>query len=271
MPAPARRRPLTSPAPLPPVSPRWQSWARLYARRYLARRFHAVRLARVGPAPEVPPGRPLIVALNHPSWWDPLLALVLSERFPGRAPHAPIDADALARYPILGSLGLFGVGPGPAGARAFLRRGAAVLDGPGKALWVTPQGRFTDPRERPVVLRPGVGHLAARTPGVWVVPLALEYPFWGERTPEALSCFGPPIGLGSGTPSEWTEQIARGLESAQDALARASTARDPSAFEVLIAGRAGVGGVYDLWRRARAAFRGRAFRAEHDEDRSAWR
>ncbi|HEX8199198.1 MAG TPA: lysophospholipid acyltransferase family protein [Isosphaeraceae bacterium] len=269
-----RRRPprsVTSPAAPPRVSPRWQSWVRRYARGYLARHVHAVRLARGGPATAELPAGPLIVALNHPSWWDPVLCGVLSGLFPGRWPVAPIDAEALERYPILGRIGLFGVAAGPRGARQFLRIGAAVLADPGRTLWVTVQGRFADPRERPVHIRPGVGHLAARVPGTIVVPLALEYPFWGERTPEALARFGDPIRLEGATPTEWTERVARGLEAAQDALTEAAIARDPAAFEVLVGGRAGVGGVYDLWRRARAALGGRSFHAEHDEDRSAWR
>jgi 1-acyl-sn-glycerol-3-phosphate acyltransferase len=267
---PVRRRPLIAPGSPPRVSTRWLSWARRYARGYLAKHFHALRLSRAGRVPEVGPG-PLIVALNHPSWWDPVLGLILSEDFSGRVPIAPIEAAALEHYPILGRIGLFGVEPGVRGAREFLRVGAAVLADPGSALWVTAQGRFADPRERPVRILPGVGHLASRTPGAVVVPLALEYVFWGERTPEALAHFGRPIRLEYASAAEWTGHIEVGLESAQDTLARAAIARDPAAFEVVVAGRAGVGGVYDLWRRARAAIGGLRFRAEHDGGRTAWR
>ncbi len=265
-----RRRPLTTPDPLPRVSPRWVSWARRYARTYLARHFHAVRLAHGGPVPERLSG-PLIVALNHASWWDPVLGLVLSGLFPDQIPFAPIDAATLKRYPILGRIGLFGVGKGLRGAKDFLTVGRAVVSDPGRALWVTVQGRFADPRERPVCIEAGVGHLAARTPGAVVVPLALEYPFWGERTPEALAYFGDSIRLEDSTPEAWTDHIALGLEATQDALARAVIGRNPADFTVLIGGRAGVGGLYDLWRRTRATIRGQRFRAEHDEDRSAWR
>jgi len=255
---------------LPPASPRLVGLARRYTRGYLARHFHAVRLARGGGPPDGLDG-PLIVALNHPSWWDPVLALFLSGLFPGRSAYAPIDAVALARYPILGRIGLFGLAPGLRGARDFLRVGAAVLAEPRGALWVTVQGQFTDPRARPVRVEAGVGHLAAGTPGAVVLPLAVEYPFWKKRTPEALARFGAPIRLEDAAPDTWTDRIARDLGATLDALAGAAIAREADAFEVLVAGRAGVGGLYDLWRRARAAAGGRPFRAEHDEDRSAWR
>ena len=86
---------------------------------YLARDFHAVRLSRSGRPGPVPDG-PLIVVLNHPSWWDPLVALVLTELFPDRAHYAPMDADALRRYRIFERLGMFGIEPGT------MRRGKGV-------------------------------------------------------------------------------------------------------------------------------------------------
>jgi 1-acyl-sn-glycerol-3-phosphate acyltransferase len=243
-----------------------------YVRRYLRRHFHAVRLARGG-RPEAPPEGPLVIVLNHPSWWDPLVGAVLAGLFPGREHYAPIEAAALARYRFFEWLGFFGVHPGTRqGAREFLRTGAAILARPDAALWVTAQGEFTDPRQRPVRLRPGVGHLLRRLHGGVVLPLALEYPFWQERTPEALARFGAPIPVGRGrerSVEEWMHLIEAGLTAAQDALAADAQRRDPQAFEVLLGGKAGVGGVYDLWRRLRAWLRGERFQAAHAAEGSA--
>jgi hypothetical protein len=50
-----------------------------------------------------------------------------------------------------------------------------------------------------------------------------------------------------------------------DRLAADVMSRDPARFTSLIQGRAGIGGVYDLWRRARAALRGEAFDPAHGE------
>lgn len=249
------------------------AWFRWYAQRYAAKHFDAVRVlrapspARRGDAlPEDPGPGPLIVLLNHPSWWDPLVCLVLAGLFPERAPYAPMDASQLERYRFFRKLGFFGVEPGTVrGAAAFLRTSEAILRLPGTALWITAQGRFADPRERPVVLEPGVAHLARRLEAGWIVPLALEYPFWEERFPEALARFGPPIPLESPGRSAraWLRILAEALEGAQDALARAACARDRAAFETVLEGRRGVGGFYDLFRFARAALRGERFRAGH--------
>lgn len=253
--------------PLP--SARWVDLFARYSRRYLARHFHAVRLARAGRAPEIDPGRPLVVYLNHPAWWDPLLGLLLARRcFSRRQPYAPIEARALGRYQFFARLGFFGVEPGTAaGARRFLAASQEILARPGTALWVTPGGRFADPRERPVVLRPGLGHLARRVPGAVFLPLAVEYPFWEERFPEALAAFGEPLPIaGSREAEEWTALLAARLEAAQDALAREALARDAGRFDTLLGGSAGVGGVYDLWRGLKARLRGERFVRSHGEE-----
>jgi hypothetical protein len=63
----------------------------------------------------------------------------------------------------------------------------------------------------------------------------------------------------------WNRRLERALEDTLDRLAAEAESRDPSAFEPLLAGRAGVGGVYDLWRRLRAYATGRTFHPGHRE------
>jgi phytoene desaturase len=255
------------PAALPHRSP-WR--VRLltgYFRRWMSKSFHAIRLSRTGQPPALH-GQPLVVVLNHPSWWDPLMGMVLAERFAAYRHYVPMAAAGLKRYRFFEPLGFFGVEPGPAGALSFLRTATAILGQKGNALWITAQGKFTDPRERPVQLRQGVGHLLRRLDNVVVLPLAIEYPFWKERFPEALAHFGEPIFGGRGgerAVEEWMSRIEAGLTQAQDRLSALAQAADPEQFDTLVGGAVGIGGVYDLWRRFRALLRGDQFRAAHAE------
>jgi 1-acyl-sn-glycerol-3-phosphate acyltransferase len=241
-----------------------------YARRYVAKSFHSLRLSKAG-EPRLPADVPWILYLNHPSWWDPLLGLLLArELFPGRHHYAPMDAAALARYRFFARLGFFGVEQGTLrGSRAFLERGGALFRDPLAVLWITPAGRFGDPRERPAVLRPGLAHLARRLPRGALAPVAIEYPFWEERFPEILVRFGEPIAAGNGQESarDWEPRLRRGLEETQDALAGEAVRRDPAAFRPLLQGAAGVGGPYDAWRRLKAAVSGRSFEPGHGSER----
>ena len=235
--------------------------------RALTSDFHAVRLARDGPAPD-PETPHLLVYCNHPSWWDAAIITVLIARlFPGRPGFAPIDQTMIARYGFMQRIGAFGVAQNaPAGAAMFLTAAAHILSDRRNLIFVTAQGRFADARERPVRLAPGLAHLVDRAPKATFVPLAIEYPFWDERKPELLLRFGVPfpardlLGLSR---RDRQAQLATRLEQVMDDLARQAIARDATVFTTVLSGRTGVGGIYDLWRRGRALARGEHFVAAH--------
>lgn len=257
-------------AAVPRLSPLLLRLFTAYVRRYMQRAFHAVRRSRSGTQPERL-DVPLVIYCNHPSWWDPLLCLFLASRlFPERRHYGPIATEALARYRFFARLGFFGVTPGTArGAATFLRTSEAILTRPGTALWVTPEGRFSDPRQRPLRLQPGLGHLASRLRRVAFVPLGMEYPFWEERFPEVLTRFGEITLVADGQehrPEHWTALLTARLQATLDILSEEACQRQRQAFEVLLRGRVGVGGVYDRWRALRARLGGEGFHRGHGKE-----
>lgn len=264
----SERRELRSLLAVDPVTARSPLMVAFFARvmaQAMTRDFHAVRIS--GNIPEPPATRPAVIYANHPSWWDPALFAVLTKRcFPDRQGYGPIDIEALARYRFMSRIGLFGIESSSRLGRRFLRTSLRVLDDPRSLLWITPEGRFADPRERPVQLRPGLAHLARRAQHAIFVPMAVEYVFWTERQPEALCRFGVPLDPSTQTHldvSAWSALLQRQLTETMDALAKDAVARDPLRFRLLLRGRSGIGGVYDLWRRARAILRQERFRPEH--------
>jgi 1-acyl-sn-glycerol-3-phosphate acyltransferase len=244
----------------------------LWFERYLRRHLNGLRLARWG-GPDLPGRGPFVVYSNHPGWWDAILYVVLARRLlPGFESFAPMDAAMLARYRVFARIGAFGVElDSVRGAAAFLRAGEEILDRPGRALWVPAEGRFADPRSRPLALRPGVARLVERTAATHYLPLAIEYVFWTERGAEALVAFGPAMpaaelaALGRG---ERQERLTEALAATMDRLAADSAARDPARFVPVLEGRAGIGGVYDGWRRLAALARGRRFDPAHRSERA---
>ncbi len=232
-----------------------QSYFRRHFRAVLAQ--HAERLRETT--------GPLIVYANHASWWDPMVSVLLAQTLlPGRKHYAPMDAAPLARYPVLRKIGIFPVELATArGAVQFLRTSEAVLKS-GGVLWVTPQGRFADVRERPLAFKAGLAALVARVPGTAVLPLAIEYTFWNERLPETLLHFAAAVVVDPGAPTEEvTRQLESALQTAMNALREASMARDPLLFDVLLEGGRGTGGFYALGRRVRALFGGKGFQEDH--------
>ncbi len=255
-----------SPGPAFPFQERspWRlSLFRLYLHTLFWRRFSAVRLSRTG-IPERHAGRPLVVYTNHPSWWDPALFLLVSPKlFPNRIGFGPMDAVQLQRYGLFRKFGAFGVAQGPRGAAVFLRTARAGLADAQAIMWITAEGAFRDPRQRPVLLRPGLAHLAQHVPQALFLPAALDYGFWNESRPEALLRFGDPV-FAADTVANTQVALTRGLTAAMDGLATEAAARDPALFTTLLNGTAGAGLVYDSWRRAQAWRRGEHFTSRHE-------
>ncbi len=245
-------------------SPRFAAFFGWYALRQLRGRFHAVRImpgTREALAELAACTEPAVVAMNHSSWWDPMLAVALWRSFfQGRSNLSPMDASQLARFRFLRRLGIFGIDPDDprsmAAMGSYVARRMAELHRP--TIMLTPQGRFTDVRE-PVVPRPGTAALLAAQPGMRAWSLAMEYGFWADARPEVFLRV-----VAVETPSDprlvgWQRTLEGAMESNQRALAAAVRSRDAAAFECIVGGDAArVHPVYDLW----LALTGRAGRID---------
>lgn len=250
-------------------SPLRMAFFRFMFGRFAARHLRAIRLAAWGAPQPGADGAPLVVYANHPSWWDGVAFMILStELFPGRRMFIPMDAEALSRYGFMRRIGVFGVeARSPRDAVAFLRTAGALLAEPGAMLWMNAPGRFQDVRARPVGITPGLIRLAELAPTARFLPLAIEYPFWTERSAEMLAAFGPPLeaaALAAQDRDTRATTLAGALEATMDRLASDAIARDPARFRPVLRGREGMGGIYEGWRRLRAIARGQRFDPRHD-------
>lgn len=242
----------------------WRPWAfdafAWYSRRLVRRRFHAMRLAEDAcPAGLDADARPLLVALSHSSWWDPIAAVLLKqELFPSRSSCSPMDRAQLERFGLLRSLGIFGIDPDDPQAMGpmvtYIEE--RMREHPRPTLIITPQGRFADPRS-PLEVRPGLAMVAARLSRMGAVPrviaMSLEYTFWIDQRPELLArvCDVP----GPASPQRataWQRQIEAGMASNAAALCRFAMARSGDGMRTLIGARSGaVHPVFDAWARLR--------------------
>lgn len=253
----------------PAISRPLLHWFLRYARFYVCRHMHSVRVSQEQNLVRVC-GRPLLLYMNHPSWWDPMTAAVLAARYlPNYSHYTPIDAAALEKYRFFKKLGFFGMTCNSfESQRRLLDIASQVLSRPDSALWITPQARFSDVRERPLLLGSTLPHLVRKAPVCAVVPVAIEYSFWEESKPEVLVRFGDPINAENLQDPAYAQQaLQSALERSLDALSNAAIARDASAFSTILSGKSGIGGVYDVWRRAKALLTGSTFHPEHGETR----
>jgi hypothetical protein len=235
--------------------------------------FHTVRLAQGSREvlASVDRGeRSALVVLNHASWWDPILALIIArEFFPSRAPYGPMDRDELQRFGILKKVGIFGIDPDDAASLEAMRTYLVELAArePRCALVLTPQGHFADVRDD-VIPRPGAAAMAATLAPDRAVSIAIEYGFWVDQKPE-IFVRAASIDCASGGTLAWQRRITAAMRENQAALATIVRARDAAAFEPIsrafAAKTTGTNPMYDLWLR----LTGRRAAAELGEAREA--
>lgn len=172
--------------------PTFLSYARAYSRRRVAHGLDGLWVSGLEQARAALAAGPLIFAANHVAWWDTLLLLVLDEALGGTG-WAVMDAANLRRLPFLGWVGALPLDRGsPERSRECLEASADLLDRPGRALWIFPQGRQRPAHLRPLDLKPGIGIAHEHNP-VDIVTVSMNYLFLERDRPAAVVCFSAPI------------------------------------------------------------------------------
>jgi 1-acyl-sn-glycerol-3-phosphate acyltransferase len=139
--------------------------------------------------------RPLLFASNHVAWWDSLLLVVLDEALGGSG-WAVMDARNLRKLRFLGWLGALPLDrSSPERSRECLRRVAALLDRPGRSVWIFPQGRQRPAHLRPLDLKHGVQTMHEHNP-VGVIAVSIGYVFLERDRPAAMVRFSEPVEAG---------------------------------------------------------------------------
>lgn len=226
-------------------------------RRLIPGRFHALRiaadgldLARAANLWE----HPVVVVMNHQSWWDPMIGLALADTlWPARRGIAPMDVTQLEKFPILRRIGIFGVHPDdPASMAAMLEyvdhRFQSLVR---PTLMLTPQGQFADVRA-PFVLRPGAAALASRFAACSVLSVSVEYAFWIDQKPEVLVRIQEVPRPETPSTTSWQRSLTQAMQDNASVLARLVMARDEGPFTTLLGGAStGANPVYNFWNRLR--------------------
>lgn len=182
--------------------------------------FSRVMISGLDEAGALARGAPTLWVANHTAWWDPLVAIVVSHRL-GLEAHAMMAQENLERAPFFGLVGAFGVHRGQRrDGAAATRHAAALLDRPGRAVWIFPQGE-TRPAHEALRFHGGAAsiHAHAAAGGAWFVPVGLRYALRDDPRPELWIAIGPPSRRADGPDATaWLEaQVQACLRRIDDA------------------------------------------------------
>ncbi|AKT37314.1 uncharacterized protein CMC5_014460 [Chondromyces crocatus] len=180
---------------IPARKGRWfNAWFSGHARGKIHGTFSEVWIHGLAEARALAAEAPLLLLANHTSWWDPLVILHLSQHVLEVDGHAMMDAKNLRRLPFFAKVGAFGVDlESPADGAAAIKYAVKLLDRPGRAVWVFPQGRERPAGERPLGFRPGAAEIARVARRARVVPVGLRYELGAEEQPKLYVSFGAPV------------------------------------------------------------------------------
>lgn len=151
------------------IEARHQEWAqhffRLYVRRLLKRHFHAVHL--LGERPHLDETLPLIIVVNHSTWWDGFFVHLINKELLHRKIYLMMLDRQLRKYSFFSRVGAFGIEPGSRrGVLDSLNYSVRILRSAGEpnpnALCVFPQGEMKPWGVRPLGFRNGLEWIIKR-------------------------------------------------------------------------------------------------------------
>ncbi len=176
------------------VARRWPwfaAWLARHSQARLRKRFDSIHIRGLDRLADVSKTQPVLFVANHVCWWDGLVILYLSVHLLKQDAYAMMLAKNLAERFFFARAGGFGVDTDRAGdGAAGIRHAASLLDRPGRAVWIFPQGREQPQDKRPLGFARGAGVVHRLAPEARVVPVGIVYRFGGHERPELWVSFG---------------------------------------------------------------------------------
>lgn len=214
------------------------------SRRGLWKSFRAVRFRAAEPLPAAPGSlvHPVIFYANHNTFWDGYLAHVVLRQVYGLEGYLMMDLKQMRRFRFFRWAGVFSVDRenGREAMRSLEYIAGELNGGPGRALWIFPQGEILPQERRPLGFQSGLARLIRRVGPCYVYPVAVRYEFFREPQPEFLISVGAACvftGQEKLEPHRLTAELEAALETELDRLKADVDAGQLAGFVTIIKGK----------------------------------
>jgi 1-acyl-sn-glycerol-3-phosphate acyltransferase len=172
--------------------------------------------------------------LNHNSWWDGLIPLLLNECVFRQRARALMEDKQMRQYPFFNRLGAFSINLDHAGAALrSMRYAVATLQRDHASLFIYPEGEIK-PAGTPLRFKKGLSWLHGRLPGVDFVPIAIHIHTRRYDKPELLLHAGPALSIPEDADIDSKNQLFE--QQLAERIKHLKTIDDPRSrgFEVLV-------------------------------------
>ncbi|MFW6157255.1 MAG: lysophospholipid acyltransferase family protein, partial [Balneolaceae bacterium] len=158
---------------------------------------------------EYHPGRSsrTVYYLNHNSWWDGLIPLLLNEcRFEQHA-RALMEEKQMRQYPFFSRIGAFSIDPGhPRKALRSMQYAVESMQRERASLFIYPEGEIR-PAGTPLRFKKGLAWLHGRLPGADIVPIAIHIHTRRYDKPELLLHTGGALSIPEDADTDYKNRL----------------------------------------------------------------
>lgn len=168
---------------------------RIYIRLLFKRRFKQVWL-RQEYVPK--PDSRTVYYLNHHSWWDGIIPLLLNEYRLHQNARALMEDKQMRQYPFFKKIGAFSINrDDPRKAITSLRYAVQSMKREGASLFLYPEGKITPPGSK-MTFEGGISWLHSKVPEVDFVPIGIYMHTIRHDKPELHLHIGEAVDLDQG-------------------------------------------------------------------------
>ena len=187
---------------------------------------------------------------NHMSWWDGYLVYIISRQVYGLKGYLMMEVSQLRRYRFFTWAGVFSVDQqnGREAVRSMNYVADEVKAGPGRAVWIFPQGTIMPQERRPLDFHAGLAYLIRRVGKCYVYPVAFRVEYLYDQHPNFLLDVGPARLFEAGErfdPKKLTAELEADLTAQLDRLRDAANAFQLDDFVTIVKGKQGVDKLFD--------------------------
>lgn len=204
---------------------------RIYTRFLFKRRFSKVWLKQ-----EYQPddNTKTIYYLNHHSWWDGLIPLLLNEYLFHQQARAVMEIQQMQKYTFFKKIGAFSINRNDKKQTLrALRYAVKSFERPNASLFIYPQGKITPPGSS-LHFEKGLAWLSQKLPDIEIVPIGIYMHTIRHDKPELHLWIGSSVDADSSlSKSELTQKFECDLENILEEL-RETAGFDDTVYERFI-------------------------------------
>ncbi|PKD45377.1 hypothetical protein CWD77_05465 [Rhodohalobacter barkolensis] len=163
----------------------------LYVRNLFWRRFKNIAIDQ-----EYQPGEDskTIYYLNHTSWWDGLIPLLLNQKIFKQKARALMEDKQMRDHKFFSRIGAFSVNlEEPRAALKSMRYAVDSMKRQNSSLFIYPEGKIVPYSTQKPNFQKGLGWIASRTPEADVVPVGIYIHTARHDKPELFIKVGPSV------------------------------------------------------------------------------